>query len=161
MLRNTREENTTTPKRDEKMSKTHYAADWKHGGPVEARATIFIDGTFGPLESKEHQAIPSKSESDILGLQDGVYGWYCPLIKANKPYRKKGGMEQFAGKVAESRGHDHADRMYTPFIRFSPMEQKGKSSWPDEEVKKGAEGKKPGRVYDRIRGFFDDIELVY
>lgn len=97
-----------------------YVADWKPVGPVEARETVFTDGTFGPLEIKEYlKDFPA--ESHVTKLQEEIYGWHSPLTKVNSPYRGKG-MEQFAGKTAESRGHDHADRMYTPFLTYGPPE---------------------------------------
>lgn len=97
-----------------------YIMDWKPDGPVEARETVFTDGTFGPLEVKEYlegEPLPHHTSR----LQKEVYGWCSPLTKINSPYRGKG-MEQFAGKVAESRGHDHTDRMYTPFLTYGPPE---------------------------------------
>ncbi len=83
-----------------------------------ARETAFSDGTFGPVELRNPKMIrPDESE-----MESQVYGWFSPRYGINRQYWN-GGMEQFAGKAAESRGHDHADRMYTPFLTYGHPEE--------------------------------------
>lgn len=83
-----------------------------------ARETVFTDGTFGPVELRNPKMIrPYEYE-----MESQVYGWFSPRYGTNRQYWN-GGMEQFAGKVAESRGHDHADRMYTPFLTYDHTEE--------------------------------------
>lgn len=82
-----------------------------------ARETVFTDGTFGPVELRNPKMImPKESERESQ-----VYGWFSSRYGVNKQYWN-GGMEQFERKVAKSRGHDHADRMYTSFVTYVPQE---------------------------------------
>lgn len=84
-----------------------------------ARETAFSDGTFGPVELRN----PKMIRLDESEMESQVYGWFCPRYGINKRCWN-GGTEQFAGKVAKSRGHNHADRMYTPFITYDSLRNK-------------------------------------